>query len=313
MVGALGVARSPMPARTSSYSPSVQPSDILVNDQVAIVTGSGAGIGQGIAVGLAQFGADVVIAEIDPDRAEVTAGRIRAEGRQALVVPTDMADVEQVQAMVAAAVERFGRVDILVNNAGGVRPGKFVEQSERSWRRHIDLNLISMLAATSEVSRLMIEAGRGGSIVNVASIEALRAAPHFAVYAACKAAMTNFTRTAAVELGEHGIRVNALAPDLIATPGIRGIIRGPVPDPLPGLTAEAEAGVPRYVPLGHEGVVEDCAAAAIFLSSPMGRYVSGTTMNIDGGTWASSGWTRTPGKDGWQLFGGSEMGISAPG
>ncbi len=275
------------------------PSDILLTDQVAIVTGSGAGIGQGIAAGLAAFGADIVVAEIDPERALVTAGLIESQGRRCLTVPTDMSDTEQIRSMVDEAQQHFGRLDILVNNVGGVRQGRFLNQSERSWRRHIDLNLISMFAATAAVTPTMISGGKGGSILNVASIEALRAAPEFAVYAACKAGMTNFTRTMALELAEHDIRVNALAPDIIATPGIRGIIRGPVPSPLPGRSSE---GMTRYVPLGREGSIDDCAGAAVFLCSAMARYVTGVTLSIDGGTAASGGWVRRADTRGWQLF-----------
>ncbi|MFI5041209.1 MAG: SDR family NAD(P)-dependent oxidoreductase [Acidimicrobiales bacterium] len=282
----------------------MNPADILLTDQVAIVTAGGAGIGQGIAAGMAAFGADVVIADIDPERAQVTAALVEAEGRRALVVPTDMADTEEIRSMVDRAVGQFGRIDILVNNAGGVRRGGFLNQSERSWRRHIDLNLMSVIASTAAVAPLMIESGRGGSIVNIASIEALRAAPEFAVYAACKAAMTNFTRTMAVELAGHRIRVNALAPDLIATPGLRGIVRGPVPSALPPLAAGAVEGIGAYVPLATEGAVDDCAGAAVFLSSPMARYITGVTLSIDGGTWASSGWSRSGSGEGWQLFGG---------
>jgi NAD(P)-dependent dehydrogenase (short-subunit alcohol dehydrogenase family) len=284
----------------------VEPSDILLTDKVAIVTGGGAGIGQGIAVEMATFGADVVIAEVEPDRGEVTAGLVKDKGREALVVPTNMSDTAQVRAMVERAHSHFGRVDILVNNAGGVRQGNFVDQSERSWHRHIDLNLMSMLAATHAVAPLMIEGGRGGSIVNVASIEGLRAAPGFAVYAACKAGMVSFTRTSSLELAEHGIRVNCLAPDIITTPGIRGFTRGPVPDPLPPASPDEEAGVRRYVPLGGEGAVDDCGAAAVFLSSTMARYITGVTISIDGGTWASSGWQRRETSSGWQLFPGQE-------
>jgi NAD(P)-dependent dehydrogenase (short-subunit alcohol dehydrogenase family) len=280
----------------------VGPEDILVTDQVVIVTGGGAGIGQGIAASMATFGADVVIADIDPERGSTTAVLVEQAGRRALVVPTNMADGDEIRAMVEQAHSHFGRVDILVNNVGGVRQGHFLEQSDRSWRRHVDLNLMSVFAATAAVAPLMIEAGRGGSIVNVASIEALRAAPEFAVYAACKAGMTNFTRTMALELAEHGIRVNALAPDIIATPGIRGIVRGPVPDPLPDLSPREAEGLRRYVPAGGEGLPEDCGAAAVFLSSRMGRYISGVTMSIDGGTWASSGWQRAEEGSGWQLF-----------
>ena len=283
-------------------------SDILVTDQVAIVTGGGAGIGGGIAAGLAAFGADVVIADIDPDRGEVTAAKVRAAGRDALVVATDMTDTDQVRAMVAQAAEHFGRIDILVNNVGGVRPGAFLDQSERSWHRHIDINLTSMLCATAEATKVMIEGGRGGSVVNVASIEALRAAPQFAVYAACKAAMVNFAKSMALELSDHGIRVNTLCPDIIATPGIRGIIRGPVPDPLPELDEVGQAGVAAYVPEGHEGSVDDCAGAAVFLCSKMGRYVNGVALNIDGGTFASSGWRRPADGRPWQLFDGGGFG-----
>jgi NAD(P)-dependent dehydrogenase (short-subunit alcohol dehydrogenase family) len=284
----------------------VQPSDILLTDQIAIVTGGGAGIGQGVAIGLAEFGAHVVIADIDPQRAEVTAEAVRNAGREALVIPTNVTDTDQIGQMVEAASQHFGRIDMLVNNAGGVRRQPFVEQSERSWRRHIDINLVSMMAATAAVAPVMINGGRGGSIVNVASIEALRAAPGFAVYAACKAGMTNFTRSMAVELAEHQIRVNAIAPDLIATPGIRGIVSGPVPTPLPALSPEMAAGLHQYVPLGGEGQAEDCAAAVVFLSSRMGKYISGVTLNIDGGTWASSGWSRTAEGSSWQLYPGSD-------
>jgi NAD(P)-dependent dehydrogenase (short-subunit alcohol dehydrogenase family) len=279
----------------------VGPSDILLTDQVAIVTGSGAGIGQGIAAGLAAFGADVVVAEIDPERARVTAGLIESQGRRCLAVPTDMSDTEQIRSMVDEAQRHFGRLDILVNNVGGVRQAPFLDQSERSWRRHIDLNLISLFATTAAATPTMISGAKGGSIVNVASIEALRAAPEFAVYAACKAAMTNFTRTMALELAEHGIRVNALAPDIIATPGIRGIITGPVPSPLPPARGRSSEGVTRYVPLGREGSIDDCAGAAVFLCSAMARYVTGVTLSIDGGTAASAGWVRRADGRGWQL------------
>jgi NAD(P)-dependent dehydrogenase (short-subunit alcohol dehydrogenase family) len=269
--------------------------------QVAVVTGGGAGIGQGIAVGLARFGADIVVADIDPDRGKVTARQVEQAGRRSAVVATDVRDTAQVRAMVDAAVERFGRLDILVNNAGGVRRAPFLEQSERSWRRHIDMNLVSVLAGVSAAAPVMIEGGRGGAIVNVVTIEAARAAPHYAVYAACKAAVVNFTRTMALELAEHHIRVNAIAPDFVDTPGVRGIVQGPVPDPLPARSPEDEASTQAYIPLGRGGVPDDCAGAAVFLCSDLGRYVTGVTLPVDGGTWASAGWTRGPDPGSWRL------------
>jgi NAD(P)-dependent dehydrogenase (short-subunit alcohol dehydrogenase family) len=215
---------------------------------------------------------------------------------------TDVMDTAQIEAAVRAAEERYGRLDILVNNAGGVRARRFLEQSERSWRRHIDINLTSMLAATWHAAHLMIRGGRGGSIVNVASIEASRAAPTYAVYAACKAGMVNFTRTLAVELGEHGIRVNCIAPDHTRTPGLSGVSTGqPDPDALRVRPPEEQAAVERYVPLGREGVVDECGDVVAFLCSPLARYVTGANVPVDGGTWASSGWVRQG--EGWGLYG----------
>ena len=214
---------------------------IDLRGQVGVVTGGGAGIGRGVVEALARHGADVVIAEIDPDRAAQVAAAVERLGRRALAIPTDVMDTAQVRAAVERADEEFGRLDILVNNAGGFAARPFLEQSERSWRRHIDINLVSMLAATAAAAPVMARGGRGGSIVNVASIEATRAAPMFAVYAACKAAMVSFTRTMALELADVGIRVNAIAPDRTRTPGLVGVRVGPVPDELPPLTA-AEAG-----------------------------------------------------------------------
>src|SRR5690606_11947853 len=145
--------------------------------------GGGGGIGRGIALAMAAAGADIVIADIVPERCEETAARVRELGRRALPVPTDVMDGDQVRALVEKADAEFGRVDILVNNAGGVSGRRFLDQSERSWRRHIDINLVSMLAATHAAVPVMIRGGRGGNIINVTSIEGSRAAPMFAVYA----------------------------------------------------------------------------------------------------------------------------------
>ena len=273
-----------------------------LTDQVALVTGGGAGIGRGIAVSMAECGADVVIAEIDPERGEEAAAAVCATGRRALFVPTDVMDTDAVRNAVAGAERSFGRLDILVNNAGGVHGRKFLEQSERSWRRHIDINLVSVLAATSAAAPIMIDGGRGGSIINVASIEAHRAAPMYAVYAACKAGMVNFTRTMALELAEHAIRVNAIAPDMTRTPGMSGMAPGAATGGTPGPDQTRRPGVEAYIPLGREGVVEECGRVAAFLASPLAAYVTGASIPVDGGTWASGGWLRRP-EGGWSNFG----------
>jgi NAD(P)-dependent dehydrogenase (short-subunit alcohol dehydrogenase family) len=303
------LSNGPAGPRSSIRRLPIDPSDILLEDQVAFITGGGAGIGAGIAVSLARFGASVVLADVDRERADATAAKIEALGRRVLVCETDVRETDQIRAAVEAAKHDFGRIDILVNNAGGVRGRPFLEQSERSWRNHIDINLVSTFAATSAIAPIMIDAGRGGSIVNIASIEATRAAPNYAVYAACKAGMASFTRSMAVELSEHRIRVNCLMPDMIATPGNHGRMTGPVPDPLPERPEEIRSALDRYIPLGHEGSVEEFAGAAVFLCSKMGSYITGAMLPVDGGTWAASGWVRSSDGRGFNLF---EPWISGP-
>ena len=171
---------------------------IRLDGQAAFVTGGGGGIGRGIAIRLAEAGADVAIFDIVAERAEEAADRVRGAGRQALPITGDVMDAVALGAAITEATETFGRLDILVNNAGGVAARPFLEQSERSMRKHIDINLMSMMIATQAASKYMVEAGCGGSIINVASIEAVRAAPNFAVYAACKAGMLSFTKSTSI-------------------------------------------------------------------------------------------------------------------
>lgn len=277
------------------------PQGMLVTDQVALVTGAGSGIGRGIAVALARFGADVVVTDLDLERATRTGELIGATGRRALVIAFDALDASGFAMAVDRAVDTFGRLDILVNNVGGTRGQPFLEQSVRSRQRHVDLNLTSVFAATAAAVPTMIAGGKGGTILNITSIEATRGAPMFAIYAACKAGVNSFTRTMAVELAEYGITVNALMPDFIGTPGNHGIIHGPVPEELPSRPDVIVDGIGRYVPLGHEGSVDEIAGTAVFLASSFGRYITGVALSVDGGTWASSGWTR--GATGaWGLF-----------
>jgi NAD(P)-dependent dehydrogenase (short-subunit alcohol dehydrogenase family) len=276
--------------------------DTSLEGKVALITGGGAGIGRGIAIALAYHGASVVIAEIDPARAEQTRQIIEANGGKATIALTDVMDTDQIRGAVDAALSTFGQLDILINNAGGVAGRNFLDQSERSWRRHIDINLVSMIAATHAAAQVMVEGGRGGNIVNITSIEGSRAAPKYAVYAACKAGMINFTRTMALELSEFGIRVNCLAPDMTITPGLRGQMSGPVDDDALRLLPNASAqDIKGYIPLGREGNIADLGNAAVFLCSDMASYITGATIPVDGGTWASSGWTRTEDRSGWRL------------
>jgi NAD(P)-dependent dehydrogenase (short-subunit alcohol dehydrogenase family) len=272
----------------------VDRNDILLTDQVAVVTAGGAGIGRAIALAFASVGAHIVIADINPERCEEVAARVREMGRKALPVPTDVMNTDQVRAAIDKAAGEFGRLDILVNNAGGVSPRPFIQQSERSWRRVIDLNLVSALTATSAAVPVMIQGGRGGSIINVTSIEGSRAAPMYAVYSACKAGLNNLSRTLALELADHRIRVNVIAPDMTETPGIRGNHTGPVdPSKWTPVTAEQTATIARRIPLGRPGIDTECGNAAIYLASAMSNYVTGIVLPVDGGTWAAGGWVRS--------------------
>ena len=285
---------------------------LRLDGQVAIVTGGGGGIGRAIALQLARAGADIVIADIVPERCAETADRVREAGRRALPCVADVSDGAAVRDVVARADAEFGRIDILVNNAGGTACRPFLQQSEASWLRHINLNLMSMLWATHAAAPIMIRGKRGGAIINVTSIEGSRAAPHFAVYAACKAGMNNFTRTMALELGEHGIRVNAIAPDHTVTAGTRGNRSGPVDEELwfKRTPEEAEA-MRQLIPLGREGVDLECGGIAVFLASRMAAYITGVVLPVDGGTWASSGWVRMP-EGGWTLNQGLRIAPNPP-
>lgn len=281
---------------------------IRLDGQAAFVTGGGGGIGRAIAIRLAEAGADIAIFDIFPERAEEAAERVREAGRKALAIPGDVMDADALRAAIDRTAAEYGRLDILANNAGGVSARPFLEQSERSMRKHIDINLMSMLIATQAAAQHMVAGGRGGSIVNVASIEASRAAPNFAVYAACKAGMLSFTKSIAVELSGHGIRVNCLAPDHTITPGNQGNRAGPVdPATWKQHSDEAVDAMNRLIPLGREGVDMECGDAAVFLSSAMASYISGVLLPVDGGTWASSGWVR--GQNGkWTLNEGLSFG-----
>lgn len=281
---------------------SAGPSAIDLSDRVALVTGGGAGIGRGVSIELARCGADLVVADVDPAGAQKTAAIAESLGRRAVPVECDVMDAGQLRSAVSRAQQELGRIDILVNNAGGVRPSRFLEQSERSWQRHIDLNLSSVFVATNAAAAVMIAGGRGGSIVNVSTIEATRAAPGYAVYAACKAAVISFTQSMALELAEHGIRVNAISPDLTRTPGTLGLTGHGLHEELPEPSPIERERAARYVPLGRQGTIEECGAVVAFLCSPLASYLTGINVPVDGGTRASSGWLRSQGGR-WSLVG----------
>jgi len=259
-----------------------------LNGRVALVTAGANGIGAGAVLALARMGATVAIGDIDGEAAARLVAQIDHAGGRAAFRHTDMMQVDQAHALARWASDHFGRIDIVVNNAGGVRPRRFAEQTRANWQRVIDLNFVSMLAVTQEAALAMED---HGTIVNVASTEALRAAPGFAVYAACKAGMVEFTKTMALELAPRGIRVNAIAPDLIDTPGLR-----PHMPTKPAAIAMRN----RHVPLGRMASIDEAGAVIAFLASPASSFVTGVTIPVDGGITAAGGWHR--GEQGnWQI------------
>ncbi len=247
---------------------------MLLTDRVAVVTGAGSGIGRGIARGFAAFGAKVAIWERDPETSAAAAEEIGG-----LSLPTDVREAAEVDRALETTVAELGPVSILVNNAGGVFSSPLLETSENGWDALYRANLKHVILCTQRVARVMVEHGIGGSIMSVTSIEGVRAAPGYAAYAAAKAGVINYTKTAALELAPLGIRVNALAPDITMTEGLAAI------------APEGTGG--RFgltVPMGRAGHVDEMAGAAIFLASELSSYVTGQTIHVDGGTHAGSGW-----------------------
>jgi 3-oxoacyl-[acyl-carrier protein] reductase len=255
---------------------------------IAVVTGGGAGLGRGMATGLAAFGAEVAIWERNAETATSAAAEV-----EGLAVVVDVREAEQVDRALDATLARYGRVDVLVNNAGGVFASPILDTSEKGIDALYRANLKHVILCTQRVGRAMVAAGRGGSIINVTSIEGVRAAPGYAAYAAAKAGVVSFTKTAALELAPHGIRVNALAPDITPTEGMAQLAAAAAA--ADGVSAaERDARTALNVPLGRLGHVDDLAGAAVFLASGLSSYVTGQTLHVDGGTSAAGGWYHHP-------------------
>ena len=242
----------------------LDPAAILLDGRRALVTGAAAGIGRATTLALARFGAAVAVCDRDAGGLETLAAEVELSHVDAI----DVRDGDAVAGWVGGAVSAMGGLDIVVNNAGGGFAAAFVGLSDRAQTALVDENFTSV---TNVVRVAVPHLGPGSAIVNVTSVEAHRAAPGFAVYAAMKAAVANLTKSLALELGERGIRVTCVAPDDIPTPGV-GSLDG------------------VRTPLGGPGKADDVAAAVVFLVSDMAAFVTGTTLHVDGGTHAAGGW-----------------------
>jgi NAD(P)-dependent dehydrogenase (short-subunit alcohol dehydrogenase family) len=257
----------------------------------AIVVGGAGGLGRACVDDLAAAGVEVVVADRNADMLRATEERAAANGTRVITFAADARDSDAMHELFALADQELGRLDVLLNVVGGTFHQPFEQTNARGWDAVIRSNFTWLLTTTLLAIPRMRAAG-GGSIVNFTSIEAHRAAPNYAVYSGMKAAVTNYTRTLALELGPDAIRVNCIAADITPTEGLGDMLFG-------SLTEEQRAVMQRMaIPMARVGTYEDIGGCALFLASDLSRYVTGTTLHPDGGALASSGWFNWPGP-GW--------------
>jgi meso-butanediol dehydrogenase/(S,S)-butanediol dehydrogenase/diacetyl reductase len=266
--------------------------------KVALVTGAGrqGGLGEAICQRLAQAGARIVVTDLgrpegalegrhigNSDEMEAVVAGLRAAGAEAMALAMDVRDEGQVEKAVGEAVARFGRLDILVNNAGiGFLISPVVETDADRWRTVLDVNLTGAFLCTKHAARVMIRQGEGGRIVNIASQAAKSGHRHMAAYTASKHGMVGLTRSAAMELGPHGITVNAVCPNHVTT-GL-GAVQNEYFARLNGQTVEEYlAAMRERIPMRRVGLPADTAGAVAFLCSDEAAYVTGEAMNVSGG------------------------------
>lgn len=263
-----------------------------LSGRVAVVTGGALGIGGGISRRLAAAGAVVVLNDIDGDAAEATRAEMAAAGGAVTVLVGDIRLPETVAALTQAALSvAEGRIDILVNNVGDFRPPSrdFLHSTEEQWQTLYELNLLHVFRLTHALLPAMVQQG-SGAIINNSTIEAFRGIPACAPYSAFNAGVCAFTKSLAVEVGGHGVRVNAIAPDLADTPQTPAelMLRGRDPELLR-----------TWLPLSRFGEPDDYAAVVEFLASDDARFITGHTIPVDGGTLAASGWYARADRKGW--------------
>ena len=251
---------------------------ITLDDKVAIVAGGGRGIGEGIALGFAQAGADVVLAARRTEEIEAVADKVREHGQRALAVTTDMMEIEQVQNLAKATMDEFGRLDCWVSNAGGADdrvPRTLLEMPERQWDFQLNLNLRAVWTGAQAAANIMKDNG-GGTIINISSGAGRKPSPFNGPYGVAKAGVNSLTQTMAAELAQHAIRVNGISPGPIPTEVFLEFFNITEED-IPGL------GERFSIPLGRVGTPEDIATAAIYLASPASSWMTGETIEINGG------------------------------
>lgn len=261
--------------------------DLDFSGKVVLVTGGGAGIGRAIAEAFGARGAAVVVAEVDAGRCELVRAALAEAGVDALVSHTDVCQRQSVDELMREVEARFGGLDVLVNNVGDflgvIKPFEACEDDELD--RLYATNLKSLFMVTRAAIPLLRTRGEGGSVISLSSIEAFRGIPNCTAYCAFKHAITGFTRSLALELGPAGIRVNAIAPETTETAQVR---------PSELIAPEHQSHTRRWIPLQRFGEPGDAAGCALFLASELSAWVTGSTVNLDGGALAAAGWYRDP-------------------
>ncbi|MBL9174446.1 MAG: 3-oxoacyl-[acyl-carrier-protein] reductase [Verrucomicrobiales bacterium] len=242
----------------------------VLSQQVAVVTGAGRGIGRAIALKLASAGADIVCVSRTAENSAKVADEVRALGRQAWPLAVDVSDAAAVTAAAGQILSQAGRVDILVNNAGVTRDGLLMRMSEADWDAVLNTNLRGAFVLTKAFTRTFLKQ-RAGRIINVASVVGLIGNAGQCNYAASKAGLIGFTKSVAKEFGSRGVTCNAIAPGFIET------------DMTAVLDDAVKAALLQQIPLGALGKADDIAEAALYLSGPGGRYVTGQVLTVDGG------------------------------
>jgi 2-deoxy-D-gluconate 3-dehydrogenase len=242
-----------------------------LDGKVAIITGTGRGLGQGISFGLAEAGADIVAVDVI-DQAETKAG-VEKRGRRCATVHADLSKSDCVPRIVNAAVAAFGHIDILFNNAGIIRRAALTEFTEKDWDDVININLRTLFFLSQAVAKIMIKQGKGGKIINTASMLSFQGGIRVPSYTASKSAVMGLTRLMGNELAPYGINVNAIAPGYMAT------------DNTTALRADEKrsAEILARIPAGRWGTPMDLQGAAVFLASPASDYVQAYTIAVDGG------------------------------
>jgi 2-deoxy-D-gluconate 3-dehydrogenase len=242
-----------------------------LDGKAAIVTGASRGLGQAMAVALAEAGADVALVDLLP--VDETLKAVEATGRRAAAIAADLSSMEAIPAIVQSALEAFGRIDILVNNAGIIRRAPILEFKEKDWDDVIQINQKALFFLSQAAAAVMVRQGRGGKIINTASMTSFQGGILIPSYTASKSAVMGLTRLMANELAPHGINVNAIAPGYMATDNTRALRENP----------ERNKAILDRIPAGRWGTPEDLQGICVFLASPASDYMNGYTVAVDGG------------------------------